>query len=185
MPRYARAARGFSLIEALIGMAVVAVLVTLAAPGFRKVLVKQQVDGAADDLLADLQTARGFAISRGQLVGIQSNAGGWRQGWRIQADAAPAIAGYSADGTTPLRRHEAVPDGVDVSADRDGALSVVVFAADGSVYDAAAGARATTDTAFMLCKPSGALAQAMRVTVRASGHMKSHRDGSVTGASCR
>lgn len=185
MPRYARAARGFSLVEMLIGMAVVAVLVTLAAPGFRKMLIKQQVDSAANDLLADLQTARGLAISRGRLVGVLSAAGGWRQGWRIQADAAPATAGYSADGATPLRRHEAMPDGVDVSADRDGALSVVVFAADGSVYDTAAGARATTDTAFMLCKLTGALAQAVRVTVRASGQMESHRDGSVTGAFCR
>ena len=104
MPRYARAARGFSLVEMLIGMAVVAVLVTLAAPGFRKMLIKQQVDSAANDLLADLQTARGLAISRGRLVGVLSAAGGWRQGWRIQAVFMAAI--YSANqGRTvdPLR----------------------------------------------------------------------------------
>ena len=185
MARYACTARGFSLVEVLIGMVVVAVLATLAAPGFRQLLVKQQVGSTANDLLADLQTARGFAISRGQLVGVLSNAGGWRQGWRILGDAAPATAGYTADGAIPLRRHEAVPDGVDVSADRDGALSVVVFAADGSVYDTAASARATTDTAFMLCKTSAGLAHAARVTVHASGQMESHRDGTVTGASCR
>lgn len=176
--------RGFTMVELLIGIAVVAILVTLAAPSFLRLLVKQQVSSATNDLVADLQMARTAAVSRGQLVGVVANSGDWLDGWAVQPDSAPQTAGYTAAAGTPLRAHEALDADFTASADRSGAITTLVFAQDGSVYDTATNARATADTVFSLCKPAGSQAQAMTLVVHASGLMESYRDASVTGASC-
>jgi type IV fimbrial biogenesis protein FimT len=65
-----RVERGFSMVELLTTLAIVALLATLVAPSLRNVLVKQQVASATHALAADLQTARTLAISRAQLVGV-------------------------------------------------------------------------------------------------------------------
>lgn len=178
-----RVERGFSMVELLITLAIVALLATLAAPSFRTALVKQQVTSATHALAADLQTARTLAISRAQLVGVVAIGGNWLDGWQIQPDSAPATTGYSAASGAPLRQHEALGAEFSAAADR-GALSSVVFAHDGSVYDTASNGRASTDTTFSVCKPVGSQAQAMTLVVHAFGQMESHRDSSVSGAIC-
>lgn len=62
---------------------------TLAAPSFRRLLVKQQVNSA----IADLQTAWNMAVSRCQLAGVVAKNGDWFDGWEIQHDGAPQTAG--------------------------------------------------------------------------------------------
>ncbi|MHB8310632.1 GspH/FimT family protein [Metallibacterium sp.] len=179
-----RVGHGFSMMEMLIVLAVVAVLVTLAAPGLRMALIKLQVGSTINALVADLQTARTLAISRGRLVGVVAVNGNWLDGWQIQPDSAPATAGYTAASGAPLRQHEALDVEFSAAAGRGGALGSVVFAQDGSVYDTASNGRASIDTTFSVCKPAGSQAQAMTLVVHASGQMESYRDSSVSGATC-
>jgi prepilin-type N-terminal cleavage/methylation domain-containing protein len=54
--------RGVTLIELSFGLAIAAVIVGLAAPGFQSTLRAAAVRSAAFDLLAGLQQARGSAI---------------------------------------------------------------------------------------------------------------------------
>lgn len=86
----ARRQSGFSLIEAVIALAIVAVAATLAAPEFNKLVSNRRVSSAADDLYAALFYARSEAIQRNQNVVIQAIGGDWSNGWEVPD---PANAG--------------------------------------------------------------------------------------------
>ena len=178
-------AQGFSLVELLTAMAVLALLVALAAPALRDLMARQQVRGAGNDLVADLQAARTQAAGSGGLVGVVARAGGWREGWEVWPDVDPDSAGFTvpADRSRLLRAHGALPRDVRMAATRGSSLDRVVFAADGGTYDPLLLVRATADTVFSVCKPVGR-AQAVRVTLRASGRVESHRDDGTGGAEC-
>ena len=86
---------GVTLLELLIGLVVAGILVALAAPGFRSLLVRRQMEAAVDALLGDFRLARSEAIKRGHSVTIcrsisgqacESRAGGWEVGWIVFDD---------------------------------------------------------------------------------------------------
>ena len=55
---------GFTLIELIVVLAVVAVVVVISAPSFRDMIVKQRLIGTADQFMTDVQFARTEAASR-------------------------------------------------------------------------------------------------------------------------
>lgn len=59
-----RALRGFTVVELLVVIALVAVLARLVAPSFRSFLAKQRVEGVASELVTDLQYARSESVTR-------------------------------------------------------------------------------------------------------------------------
>jgi type IV fimbrial biogenesis protein FimT len=63
--------RGFNIIEVLISLAVLAILVTLAAPSFTQWLQNQQIRTATDSILNGLQVARSEAVARNTNVSFQ------------------------------------------------------------------------------------------------------------------
>ena len=62
--------QGFTLIELMIVVAVVAVILTLAAPSFRDMILMQRLRGINAQLVTDLAFARSEAISRGAFVRV-------------------------------------------------------------------------------------------------------------------
>jgi len=75
---------GFTLIEALIVLAVTAILATLAGPSFIGVIAKHRAKAAASDLHLAMIKARSEALKRNVTVKINPDAAGWQNGWRIQ-----------------------------------------------------------------------------------------------------
>jgi len=65
--------RGLTIIELMVVVAVIAVLVTLAAPSFRSLIAAQRVKGINAELVTDLQFARSEAATRGRPVRIRFN----------------------------------------------------------------------------------------------------------------
>lgn len=59
-----RPRRGFTLIELMVVVAVVAVVLMMAAPAFRDMIIKQRLQGTADQFMTDVQFARTEAASR-------------------------------------------------------------------------------------------------------------------------
>ncbi len=90
---------GFTLIELLIVVAIAAILLSLAAPTFREMLVKRSVQAAAETLASDMRYARSEALKRAApVVMCRSNdgtkcsnpPGGWSDGWIVYIDAGVA-----------------------------------------------------------------------------------------------
>jgi len=78
-----RGAHGFTIVETLVAVAVLVILVGLAAPGFREIILSQTVKTASFDLFSSLVAARSEAITRNTTVTVTPSAGNWANGWTI------------------------------------------------------------------------------------------------------
>ena len=88
-------AAGFTLLEALVVMALLGVMVSLAAPAMSALRQQHQLQAQAEGLLSSLVLARSEALRRQQRVTVCARvsdsacdaSGVWQQGWLVFADA--------------------------------------------------------------------------------------------------
>ena len=78
-----RRARGFTMVELLLTVAIAAILTTVAVPAFNGIIASQRARVFASDLYATLAKARSEAVTLNGNVTLQANAGGWQSGWQI------------------------------------------------------------------------------------------------------
>jgi len=108
--------RGITLIELCFGLAIVATLAGVAAPGFRTLLRTSAVRSATFDLLAGLQQTRGNAILESRLLELCPSD---ETGNCLAAGVAtPYWRNSPADGGQSPRGSRALPAGVVVRATR-------------------------------------------------------------------
>lgn len=124
---FSRARRsGFTLVEMLTTMAILATLAALAGPSLGELVAKQRAKTASTDLYGALIKARSEAIKRSRDVTLTPNAEGqWASGWRI-------VDPDDADGTRELERRAAI-DGATVTGPAS-----VIYQSNGRVRAAAA-----------------------------------------------
>ena len=78
------AALGFTLVELLSVITIIAIGAALAMPSLRAALVSQRVRAASTDLVSSLLIARSEAIKRSDLVRVEPRSGDdWSNGWRV------------------------------------------------------------------------------------------------------
>jgi type IV fimbrial biogenesis protein FimT len=83
---------GFTIIELMIVMVVVGVMVTIAAPSLRDLMVRIRLKTAASDLHQSLMYARSEAISRNAVVQVVPNsAANWALGWSVKEQAGGTV----------------------------------------------------------------------------------------------
>jgi len=105
-----REACGFSLVEQSVVLALLAILVCMATPGFVQLRRQLQLTEAARNLHAALHQARAQAASRGlPVVLCQTDAGGRCSaggsvgaGWRSFVKPGASVAGFFEAGDLPL-----------------------------------------------------------------------------------
>lgn len=95
--------KGFTMIELMVAVGIMAILVAIAAPSFTDILASMRMRATAYDLVGDLVLARSEALKRGTDVTITPAATGWTGGWTVTS----AVAG--AD---PVSKRNAVGSGV-------------------------------------------------------------------------
>lgn len=167
--------RGFTLIEMLIAIAVLAVILTTAAPALGRFVEQQRLTTTANQLVAHLQFARGQAITHNKLVaacpsndGLSCTGGNrWEDGWIVYLD--PHKSGQPADPEDVLRVVQGNPELVMHSGGR----YRVRFKGSGVAYG--------TNLTIRVCTPGNPEA-ARAVIVSNPGRVRATRD--VDPAEC-
>jgi type IV fimbrial biogenesis protein FimT len=100
----------------MITIAVAAILLMIGIPSFQNAINSSRLNGAANELLADLMFARTSAISQGQRVGVCASNNqttctntSWRDGW-IVFDDLNRNDQVDAATETVIRVHQALPN---------------------------------------------------------------------------
>ena len=75
--------RGFTAIEMMVVVVIVAILTAIAVPNMLAMIRNQRIKTAAFDVFASLTFARSEAVKRNSAVTLTPNAGDWVKGWTI------------------------------------------------------------------------------------------------------
>jgi type IV fimbrial biogenesis protein FimT len=116
-------AQGFTLLEALVVLALLGILVAMAAPAVSGLSARHQVQAQAEGFLSSLVLARSEALRRQQRVSLCAQAvnqtcdasARWQQGWLVFVDANDN--GLREAGEALIEVHAALPAAVLLDAD--------------------------------------------------------------------
>jgi type IV fimbrial biogenesis protein FimT len=129
-----KAAPGFTLIEVMVVVAILAIMLSLAVPSLRSLLDGNRLEARSTELAASIHLARMEAIKRGPGARVSvtpNSATGWSAGWTVFVDTTTDANGGNAVGLTSnkiVQVTEALPGSITVSS---GALSYVSFVGSG------------------------------------------------------
>jgi type IV fimbrial biogenesis protein FimT len=115
---------GFTLIELMVAITIIAILLAMAVPSFSDAGLSSQLRSVANELVGATQLARSEAIKRNATVtlcvsanGTTCTTGNWQQGWIVMS------------GTTVLHREMPAPTGYRVTP--SGGLTTLSFQSTG------------------------------------------------------
>ena len=176
-PPAARAAPGFTLAELLVGVALGALLLAIALPGYRAWIADEQLMNHARLLAGSMQLARSEAIKRGHRVnlcksadGVQcADAGRWDQGFILHGDIDRT---GEVDGADAIIRFEPAPMDIRVSANRP-LQDYVSYTSFGHARMLSGALQMGT---FTVCKPGR---RAVEVVLVATGRVRIDRTKAV------
>lgn len=166
--------RGFTLIELMIALVVMALVLTLGVPSFRNIILDNRQVSELNVLVAELNWARSEAVARNAPVTLKRSGSSWNEGWQIFVD-------YDKDGVLDgdgdsvlcepgedceLRTHGALPSGIDVRFSRSTSTRIT--------YDAQGTTQAYNGT-FIFCDAREAK-WARGLILSTNGRLKPTRD---------
>ena len=146
------AQRGFSLIELLVTITVLAILLAMALPAFSSSRLSTVLRTSSNNLLASAHLARGEAIKRNSPVtlcvsadGLVCGTGDWSQGWIV------------VSGADVIQREAAIPNQFHISS------------AGGDSYSFQPTGVDSTAGSFTICRATPVGTQERVVTIDAIG----------------
>lgn len=95
-------AEGFTLIELMIGVVILSIVISIAAPSFSRILAEQRLRQVSSELRMSLTLARSEAVKRNTSVVLLPRSGGWASGWCLESNSAA-----SSCSATPISEYVA------------------------------------------------------------------------------
>lgn len=155
-------ARGFTLIEVLMVVAILAVMASITAPAMRDFIDAQVIKNPASDLYSSLVLARSEAIKRNAPVDLEPAATDWALGWQVK-----------------------VPSDGKVLRDQQAYQSVTVAASQaGKITYGGNGRLASSATNFRVMAPGNTRIKMRCVSVDASGRPNVRVDTNTNQSAC-
>lgn len=182
-----RPVTGFTVIELIITVAVLAILIAVATPSFRELSLNNRTTSATNNLLADLALARNEAVKTARPAFVSAR-GTWSEGWIVWVDA---DGNGSRGADEPVLRQQDPVDATDMPTENSFVLSAVSGATSGSTaidrvgFGAMGQAREPDDGArFSVCRPDGDREKSAGIQVELSGRARSIRGLGEFGLTC-
>ena len=148
--------RGFTLVELLTVLAILAILTTISVPSLREFVQAGQMRSAAFDLVVDLSYARSEAIKRNADVVVeQITVGAWEGGWRVRG---------GTDTDAPVLRERS---GITGQVRVDAGVNSLTFGGNGRLQGV------DGVTTIEICPPGGMSVAARAVQIQLTGMARS------------
>lgn len=167
---------GFTLIELMISIALVAVLAMLAGPGVRELIMNNRVAAVSEELMGALNFSRAESIKRNGQVSICTSDDGatcdttlnWDDGWIVFTD-------IDGDGIVDVGADVILQTGGDFTADYTIRSTIhgdwVAFRSDGS----SVGDGGTATGIFRICNPEVDIAKAKSIEITITGRPRMYK----------
>lgn len=182
--------RGVTLIELMVGVAIMGVLLAVGVPSFQSFVASSRITTTNNDFVSALALARNEAIRRGSRITVCKSTNGtacvatgnWAQGWIVFVDTTRSPPNAAVDsGETIVSRAQEVVAGLTIVGETSVA-DFVSFSPDGTVRDMSGAAQ---QGRLRICSSSGSLTDARRardITLASTGRLTTTTPPSVTSA---
>jgi type IV fimbrial biogenesis protein FimT len=115
MKKYIAAKKGFTLIELMVTIALIAILMAVAVPSFVTYQRNSELTSFTNTLLAGLNAARGEAIKRGRnAMVVPTDGADWNNGWVVFVDVNRSGV-YDVNSDITILTREAAPSYLTIS----------------------------------------------------------------------
>lgn len=169
---------GFTLIEAMVALAIAAILLTVAVPAFQDLVQNNRLVSHTNEFVTALNLARSEAIKRSVSVTIKKTGTNWEEGWQVFTDLdADGVLDDNGDANLCeagedclLLTNKGLPSGYTL---RSGARTRVTYRSDGT-------AEGFNDT-WTFCSPDKNPKRARAIIVSNTGRARAAVDSDGDG----
>lgn len=169
--------KGFTLVDALVALAIGSILLGIAIPSFQQLWAKHQSRVVMMELAHLINFARITSVSKGQTVALcpisdnQECGSDWAQGAMVFVD--PNRNGKKEENDTVLRVLDEFPDGIQLTWRSFGGKSTLRFSPTGSTF--------LGNGTFNYCPADGDAQYANQIVVNYTGRLRFAQDSNDDG----